>query len=78
MQTSALFDVKTSDFQKFMLCLRGQGGSASAGTLRGQFYAILCRHLLRTNIPHSWPKIQINKSNTVSNLELSTTYHLKA
>jgi len=54
---SALFGAKTSDVLKFMVCPHGKGGMegwASAeicGQARkGQFFAILCEHLLKLTL----------------------------
>jgi len=54
MRTSTLFGANASDFLKFMVCPHGQGGRGWASHTfcgqgsRGNFFAILCEHLLWT------------------------------
>jgi len=52
MRTSTLFDAKTSDFSKFMVCSQGKTVWTSADILRTrvrrQFFVILCERLLWT------------------------------
>jgi len=59
MRTSALYDAKTLDFLKFMVCPHGHEER------RGQFFAILCGRPLYTalnvNVSHRrfWSRLQL-------------------